>query len=239
MNFSGLQENLRKDLHKRVAAGELTGTELARRTRFTQAHISNFLNRKRGLKLSALDRMLKALGLKIYDLLNPHDLARFAAAPASKDADYAAVPLVGAEVAAASEVILNEDVEEMHKIRHSLLNRIHADLATPARRSWTRFVFIKLTGKECASLAPRIGAGGLLLIDRHYNSLRQYHKNERNLFAVRREGGLVVRYVEPGDRMLILRPDNSAAAVELLRIPEGQNSSDLIVGRIAMASSEI
>ena len=34
--------------------------EVARRTNFTQAHISNFLNRKRGLKLAALDRTLKA-----------------------------------------------------------------------------------------------------------------------------------------------------------------------------------
>src|ERR1700683_2814147 len=78
MTLVALQESLRKELRRRIAAGELTGMELARRTEFTQAHISNFLNRKRGLKLPALDRTLKALGLSLYDLLNPHALARYA-----------------------------------------------------------------------------------------------------------------------------------------------------------------
>src|SRR5713226_6714476 len=94
MSFVSLQENLRHELRKRIEAGELTGMELARRTGFTQAHISNFLNRKRGLKLSALDRMLKAIGLSLYDLLNPHDLARFAAVPASTEGEYTGLPLV-------------------------------------------------------------------------------------------------------------------------------------------------
>src|ERR1700687_933924 len=55
MSFVGLQDQLRKELRRRIDSSELTGMELARRTGFTQAHISNFLNRKRGLKLSALD----------------------------------------------------------------------------------------------------------------------------------------------------------------------------------------
>jgi transcriptional regulator with XRE-family HTH domain len=79
MTFVGLQEALRKELRKRIGAGELTGMELAHRTGFTQAHISNFLNRKRGLKLTALDRTLDAVGISLYDLLNPQELVRFAA----------------------------------------------------------------------------------------------------------------------------------------------------------------
>src|SRR5712691_10961267 len=71
MTFVALQESLRKELRKRIDAGELTGMELARRAGFTQAHISNFLNRKRGLKLTALDRVLRAIGQSVYDLLNP------------------------------------------------------------------------------------------------------------------------------------------------------------------------
>ena len=84
MTFVGLQEALRRELRKRIAAGELTGMELARRTGFTQAHISNFLNRKRGLKLTALDRALEAAGLSLYDLLNHQELARLAARQASE-----------------------------------------------------------------------------------------------------------------------------------------------------------
>ena len=84
MTFAGLQEALRKELRKRIAAGELTGMELARRTDFTQAHISNFLNRKRGLKLAALDRALDAVGISLYDLLSPQELARYAARQANE-----------------------------------------------------------------------------------------------------------------------------------------------------------
>src|SRR5713101_6354058 len=124
MSFVALQESLRKELRKRIDAGELTGMELARRTGFTQAHISNFLNRKRGLKLSALDRMLKAIGLVLYDLLNPHDLVRFAAAPAGSDAEYVEVPLVASPAAAMSEVIVNDEVQELLKMKRAVLNHI-------------------------------------------------------------------------------------------------------------------
>ncbi len=239
MSFVTLQENLRKELRKRIEAGELTGMELARRTRFTQAHISNFLNRKRGLKLSALDRMLKAIGLTLYDLLNPQDLVRFAAVPAGSDAEYADIALVSPGVAAENDVIVNEDVEELFKVKRALLARLRPDPATPARRSWTRCVLIKLDRKDATSLKPRIGRSAVLLLDRHYNSLRPYHKNDQNLYAVRKSRGLVVRYVEPGDRILVLRSHNPDTPVEVMPILEGLSPSDLIVGRVAYIASEI
>jgi transcriptional regulator with XRE-family HTH domain len=73
--------------------------DLARRTGFTQAHISNFLSRKRGLKLGALDGMVKAVGLTIYDLFGARALGRFAA-PVESEANYVDVPLVDAKAAA-------------------------------------------------------------------------------------------------------------------------------------------
>src|ERR1035441_10906605 len=56
MKFKILQDNLRKILWERIEAGELTGLHLAQQTGFKQAHISNFLNRKRGLSLEGIDR---------------------------------------------------------------------------------------------------------------------------------------------------------------------------------------
>lgn len=238
MSFVGLQESLRKELRKRIDAGELTGMELARRTGFTQAHISNFLNRKRGLKLSALDRMLRAIGLTLYDLLNPHELVRFAAVPASSDAEYAEVPLVEAASAARSEVIVNEEVKELVKLRRALLSHIRPDLAAPARRSWTRFVLIQLDAREGMSMWPRLNPGSLLLIDRHYTTLRPYRKNDRNIYAVRKDAGLTVRYVEMNGSLLLLRPHNSDYAVDVLTIPEGQTASDLLIGRVAHVAME-
>jgi transcriptional regulator with XRE-family HTH domain len=170
MSFVGLQDNLRKELRKRIDAGELTGMELARRTNFTQAHISNFLNKKRGLKLSALDKMVKAIGLTLYDLLNPHEVAKVAAvSPRSGtgkgDEEYDVAPLVEGSIAAGSEVIVNEEVKELLKFRRSFLQRLRADLAAvpkgqgreAGRKSWTRFVLIKVDQKEGLSMWPRVG----------------------------------------------------------------------------------
>jgi len=247
MSFVALQENLRRELRKRIEAGELTGMELARRTNFTQAHISNFLNRKRGLKLSALDRMLKAVGLSVYDLLNPHELVKFAAVPPGEEEDYADVPLVEGSIAAGSEVVVNEEVMEILKFRRTFLARIRAEMAglpgAGARKSWTRFVLIKVDQKEGMSMWPRVAPGSTLLVDRHYNSLRPYRKNDRNMYVVRKADGCTVKYVEytssPGGNYLVLRPHNPDYPVEVLPIEEGQTYADLIVGRVAHVAAEI
>ena len=249
MSFVALQENLRRELRKRIDAGELTGMELARRTNFTQAHISNFLNRKRGLKLPALDRMLKAIGQTLYDLLNPHELARFAAVPPGSDEEYVEVPLVEGAIAAGSEVIVNEEVKELLKFRRAFLSRIQADLAAPPRKSWTRFVLIKIDSKEGMSMWPRLNPGSTLLVDRHFNSLRAYRKNDRNMYAVRKGDGCTVKYVEvsvgsqrstepSGGGFLILRPHNPEYPVEVLPVEEGQTYADLVVGRVAYVGIE-
>jgi len=238
MNFVGLQEALRKELRRRVAAGELTGMELARRTGFTQAHICNFLNRKRGLKLGALDRTLKVLGLSLYDLLNPHELARFAAVPAESRANDTEVPVVAAEVAAMRPVIIHEETLALARYRTSLLRRIRSDLAVATRNSWTRFVIIEAGGQEAALLSPRIAPGAHLLIDRHYTTLRPYRKSERNLYAVRKENSCLVRYIETAQDSVILRPQDPESPVEVIVIPEGQTVTDLLVGRVAYIATE-
>jgi SOS-response transcriptional repressor LexA len=242
MSFVSLQENLRKELRKRIEAGELTGMELARRTGFTQAHISNFLNRKRGLKLSALDRTVKAVGLTLYDLLNPNELMKYAAVPPGADAEYADVPLVEGKIAAGSEVIVNEEVKEVLKFRRGFLNRIRPDVAgLPSitdRKEWTRFVLIKVDPKEGMSMWPRLGPGTTLLLDRHYNSLNAYRKNDRNMYAVRKDDGCTVKYVELDKNILILRPHNPEYAAEALPIEEGKTFADYLVGRVAHISIE-
>jgi hypothetical protein len=64
MKFRALQENLRKALWERIGEGELTGLRLARETGFKQAHISNFLNRKRGLSVEGMDKVLNVQHLR-------------------------------------------------------------------------------------------------------------------------------------------------------------------------------
>src|SRR5207302_9350657 len=63
-----LQDNLRKTLWGRIEEGDLTGLRLAEQTGFKQAHISNFLNKKRGLSLEGMDKVLAVQHLSVLDL---------------------------------------------------------------------------------------------------------------------------------------------------------------------------
>jgi hypothetical protein len=74
MKFRALQENLRKALWSRIDEGDLTGLRLAEQTGFKQAHISNFLNRKRGLSLEGMDKVLNVQHLSVLDLLDPGEV---------------------------------------------------------------------------------------------------------------------------------------------------------------------
>src|SRR5271156_669261 len=69
MNFQDLHELLRLELVRRIERGALTGSRLAQQAGFQQAHISNFLNRKRSLSLEGLDRVLASQNLTIDQIL--------------------------------------------------------------------------------------------------------------------------------------------------------------------------
>lgn len=239
MTFVALQESLRKELRRRIAAGELTGQELARRTDFTQAHVSNFLNRKRGLKLGALDRMLKAISISLYDLLNPRELARFAEASTGSDAEYADVPVVSASAAARCNLITRNDVLHFAKLKRAELEKFRVDAASPGRKEWTRFVFVELDGREAASLWPRAVSGALLLLDRHSNLLRPATKSGPSLYAVRKGEENRVGYLEPAPEWIVVRPHNFEMPIEVIPLAEGQTASDLVIGRVAYIASEV
>src|SRR5271169_566837 len=98
MNFQDLHELLRVELLRRIERGILTGSRLAQQTKFQQAHISNFLNRKRALSLEGLDRVLASQGLTIDQIL-PVSLDAAAAAPPSTNEPVEVIPVVSASTA--------------------------------------------------------------------------------------------------------------------------------------------
>lgn len=231
MGFVTLQEALRRELRRRIAAGELTGMELARRSGFTQAHISNFLNGKRGLKLAALDRILKALGLAIYDLLDPRQLARHAALPEAHDRHFVEVPMVAPE-AASSSIIVREQARDMLQFRRAFLDRLRAS-APADRRSWTRFIALQIEPAEAAAMWPDSSGRVTLLVDRHSLSLSPYRAGQRNIFVVKRNSEILVRYAEPAGDSLLLQPRNPAFPALLL---PSNSAADAILGRVAQIS---
>ena len=237
MKFRALQDNLRKALWQRIEGGDLTGLRLAAQTGFKQAHISNFLNRKRGLSLEGMDKVLAVQRISVLDLLDPAEINKRASIVAPSADEFDSVVVADPEVAAREPLIMSMHVKEILKFKHTFLRRLRDDMEGD-RDGWERFVVIKVDAREGMSMYPRMLPGATLLIDRHYNSLTPYRKGEQNMYAVRKDNVCTIKYVEVANRHLVLRPHNPAYPVEVLAIEEGAKPGDYIVGRVCYVGIE-
>lgn len=237
MKFRGLQEQLRKNVWKRIDKGEITGMRLADLAGFRQAHMSNFLNRKRGLSLSAMDSVLGVLELSVLDLLDPGEVSKRATIPAPSEDEYENVLLVEPEVAANEELFIQDKVKDVLKFKKSFVRRLRPELAGK-RAEWHRFALIKVDARDGMSMYPRLLPGATLLIDRHYNSLKPYRQKERNMYAVLKDGTCTVKYVEAAEGALILRPHNDTYPVTIVNLEEGKSAEDYLIGRVCHVAIE-
>ncbi len=237
MKFRVLQENLREALWERIEEGDLTGLRLAEQTGFKQAHISNFLNRKRGLSLEGMDRVLAVQHLSVLDLLDPSEVNKRASIMPPSNDEFQNVLVVDASVAATQPLVTSMNVKEILKFKKSFLKKLKAETEGD-REQWERFVLIKVDAREGMSMYPRLLPGAALLIDRHYNSLKPYRKGEFNMYAVLKDESCTVKYVETAGKNLILRPQNQAYPVEVVTMDEGKSASDYIVGRVCHVGIE-
>jgi hypothetical protein len=253
MKFKILQDNLRKILWERIAAGELSGLHLAQQTGFKQAHISNFLNKKRGLSLEGMDKVLAVQHLSVLDLLDPAEVNKRASILPPSGDEFENVVLADPAIAATQPLISSMHVKDILKFKKTFLRKIKAETEGD-RSAWQRFVLIKFgptpgskpgpkldpkpDPKEATSMAPRLLPGALLLLDRHYNSLTPYRKGEFNMYAVLKNDTCAVRYVEESESQLILRPHNQSSPIEIIAIAEGKSPSDYLVGRVCHVGME-
>ena len=237
MKFRALQENLRKALWERIEEGELTGLRLAQETGFKQAHISNFLNRKRGLSVDGMDKVLNVQRLSVLDLLDPAEINKRASiAPPSED-EFHNVVLVDGLVAARQPAIMRMRVKDVVKFKKSFLRKLRPEMEGD-REAWERFVIIRADGREGMSMYPRLLPGATLLIDRHYNSLKPYRKGESNMYAVAKNNACTVKYVEVAGNNLVLRPHNHAYPVEVMPMEPGKKVHDYLIGRVCYVGIE-
>jgi hypothetical protein len=237
MKFRALQENLRKALWERIDGGELTGLRLAHETGFKQAHISNFLNRKRGLSVEGMDKVLNVQRLSVLDLLDPGEINKRASITPPSDDDFENVLLVDGTVAARQPLIMSMKVKEIAKLKKSFLRKLRPEIEGD-REDWERFVMIRADGREGMSMYPRILPGASILIDRHYNSLKPYRRGESNMYAVARAGACTLKYVEVAGNHLVLRPHNQAYPVEVMPMEPGKKVHDYLIGRVCYVGIE-
>jgi len=237
MKFRALQENLRQTLWDRINAGEITGLRLAEQTGFKQAHISNFLNRKRGLSLEGMDKVLNVQHLSVLDLLDPAEVNKRASVLPPSEDEFDNIVVTEPQIAASEARIMSMHVKEMLKFKKSFLKRLKEEMEGD-RTGWDRFVVIKVDAQDAISMYPRVQPGATALLDRHYNSLSPYRKGETNMYAVRKSGTSTIRYVEVSGGHIILRPHNQASPVEVLTMEAGIKPADCIVGRVCYVGNE-
>ena len=241
MNFHDLHESVRVELQRRVHAGLTTATSLAHQSGFRQAHISNFLNRRRSLSLEGLDRVMAAQKLTVERLM-PVEIS---AAAGEADGHHSGsketteiVPVVTHSTAMEDAVVRAGSVIE---VVHIPISRLGAGRARPSSRRlhWQRFVAIRADAQQAAAMDPMLTADSIVVLDRHYSSLAPYRAQQRTLYAVRSGGGLMVRYLEFDDARLILRPMSLAFPVQLIAVGEDETPADYIVGRVSLVLSEV
>ena len=237
MKFKILQDNLRKILWERIEAGELTGLHLAQQTGFKQAHISNFLNKKRGLSIEGMDKVLSVQHLSVLDLLDPAEVSKRATILPPSGDEFENVVLTDASTAATQPLITSMHVKEILKFKKSFLRKLKAETEGD-RSAWQRFVLIKVDAKEAMSMYPRLVPGATLLLDRHYNSLAPYRKGEFNMYAVLKNDTCTVKYVEVAGTHLILRSHNQSSPIEVIPMDEGKSAADYLVGRVCQVGME-
>jgi hypothetical protein len=237
MKFRVLQDNLRRTIWERIGEGDLTGLRLAQQTGFKQAHISNFLNKKRGLSLEGMDKVLAVQHLSVLDLLDPTEVNKRASILPPSGDEFENVLLTDGIVAATQSLITSMNVKEILKFKKSFLRKLKAETEGD-RENWERFVLIKVDGREGMSMYPRLLPGATLLLDRHYNSLKPYRKGEFNMYAVIKDGTCTVKYVEVAGNHLILRPHNQAYPIEVVTMEEGKTAADYLVGRVCHVGIE-
>ncbi|WP_263382769.1 helix-turn-helix domain-containing protein [Granulicella arctica] len=235
MNFQHLHELLRLELLRRIDQGILTGTKLAQQTKFQQAHISNFLNKKRSLSLEGLDRVLAAQNLTVDQLL-PVDLN---AGDAGNDADpMETVPVVSSRAAMESAFATASSVIETMQVSASRLQD-NRSRPNPKRLHWQRFLAIRVDAQQASAMEPMLGAGTIAVLDRHYNSLAPYRAHQPTLYGVRCGAALLLRFVDFEEGRMILRPYSRAFPIQLMSVGAEESPSDYIVGRVCILLSEL
>jgi|SRR5262245_5912746 len=237
MKVRALVENLRKTILNRIVEGEFTGVDLANQTGFKQAHISNFLNRKRGLSVEGIDRILSVQRISVLDLLDPVEINKRASIVLPAEDEFENILVVEGSVAAGHPRIAQMHVQEIVKFKKSFLRKVHPEMGR-SRDHWDRFIVVKADAREGMSMYPRLLPGATVLIDRHYNSFKPYRKGGANIYAVNKNGACSLKYVEAAGHNLVLRPHNPAYPIEILPIEEGKSGLDYLIGRVCYVGME-
>jgi hypothetical protein len=227
MNISQMHERLRTELLRRVQRGSLTVSLLSKQTGFGRSHISNFLHARGQLSIDALDRILSAQQLVAENALS-----------GNHDTTPVGVPVVSHSTALFEPLIRPGAVQMMLHLPPGALESIRAS-PVKSRRAWARFVAVRIDRRDAEPMHPLLSKNAIAVIDRHYNSLRPHGEPTPNLYAVRENARLILRYAEYTSTRLVLRPLSINARVNLIEIDPEVSPGQYIAGRVAFILNKV
>ena len=237
MKFLELHERLRLETWRRIDQGLLSSGLLASRTGLAQAHISNFLHRRRRLSPAALDRLLEAHALSVEDLAQyDSSIAHNGGKSAAEAQDT--VPIVTPAAA------MNAPHIPPHAVLGGLQVPEHWLANLPIRRAvgratWDRFVGVRVTAAQALPMDPVLRTGAVVVLDRHYNSLADRKPPHPNLYGVRTGAQMVFRHAAFESGRLVLRPRALESPVDVIELAPHESPADLLVGRVCLCLSEV
>ena len=238
IDFRGLQERLRERLLAHIHAGELTGLELARATGFQQAHISNFLNHKRGLSLEAMDAILKARDIRLEELVpanNPR--RRRIRASASGVNEFVTVPIIAEENSLATQVP-NSGPRNTLRVAAATVQRFRPAMHTP-RPHWQRFVAVRVKGEDVAAMSPRLARNTIAVIDRHHNAVSESPSGAENMYLIKTERGVQIRYLQIAGLLLMARPHDCQVPCQVVGNRSDPQTYAAVIGRLCLLQVQL
>ena len=107
-----------------------------------------------------------------------------------------------------------------------------------SRRSWERFVGVRVTEAQALPMDPVFRVGSIVVLDRHYNSLAALRPPIPNLYGVQSGTHLLFGHVIFESNRLVLRPRVFDQPVEVIELASQESPADRLVGRVCLCISE-
>ncbi|WP_162601643.1 hypothetical protein [Occallatibacter savannae] len=103
-----------------------------------------------------------------------------------------------------------------------------------SRESWRRFVAVRLNREEASTMDRLANEGAVLVIDRHYGTIRPSHSEQQSLFGAVMGRELVLGYGDAIGTNLVIHPPTAGLRPRVIYLEPNTDPGRYIVGRIVM-----
>ena len=216
MYFRELQERLLDIARERVQAGKLTERGLARLCGVSQPHMHNVLKNIRSLSTGAADRLMRALDVRVTDLL-----WRLST---ETEAGAETIPVIRDRIGPGSDTVFTEFRDHI-----TLPGRLLRGMVDP---------LVARLGPDLV-LPRALAAHDVVLLDQ--NPQGRAVPGSNGIWVVTEDGGLRVRYLRMGGSGIFVANEVTLEDPRKWHSipPQGQNILDIVRARIVWICREM